>query len=162
MGTRSNLAFEPIKDDVNMHRALTVSCIFRAQCWTHEHRTWYSRFLSITLRKAPCTFPEALNFIRLGAWGWQDKDSPVWVRLASASHEDEAARVIQPGRGISSVKLLERGSYCRVILWGNIPGWCTVETLRSLLFHLPGGHEDGPVAWLRKRSMSVQWPTEAL
>lgn len=99
----------------------------------HEHRIWYSRFLSITLTKAPCAFQEALNFIRLGALGWQDKNSPVWVSLASACHKDEAERVIQPGHVISSVMLLRRDSYCRVIVSGNVLGWCPLETFRSLL-----------------------------
>lgn len=60
--------------------------------------------------KVPSTFQEAFNFIRLGALGWQDKDSPVGVSLASTCHEDEAERIIQSGHVISSVKLLKRDS----------------------------------------------------
>lgn len=114
-----------------MHRALTVFCIIRAQCWTHEHRTWYARFLSITLTKAPCTFQEVLNFIRLGAlWWWQGQSCLGEVGQCLSRRWSRKGN--QPECVISSMKLLKRDN-CRVILLGNIPGSCPLETPRSLL-----------------------------
>lgn len=162
MDTHSDLAFDPIKDDQNMHRALTVFCIIRAQCWTHEHRTWYARFLSITLTKAPCTFQEALNFIRLGAlWWWQGQSflgevgqclSRRWGRKGNP------ARVCYFLHEVTEERQLLQSDSLRKHPWVM----SFRDSQKPPAFYLPGGLEGGPVAWLRKRSLSVPWPAEAL
>lgn len=58
------------------------------------------------------------------------------------------------------MKLCKETVYCRVILLVNVLGWNPLEILKSL--HSSGELEHGPVAWLRKRSLSVPWPEEAL
>lgn len=116
-------------------RASIIFCIFGAQYWTHEHRTWYSRFLSVTLTEAPCV-PSRRPLASLNWGDWSGRKSTVlfgWGRLVLVM-KIEAERVIQWGCVIFSIKLLQRGNrYCRVILLMNMAGWSALETLKNLL-----------------------------
>lgn len=64
-------------------------------------------------------------------------------------------RIIQPGCVTLSMKLLQRDS----ILQSDSVSEQKVKSFRDsekpLFFHSSGELEDGPVAWLRKRSLSV-------